>query len=902
MLAVACVAVLWAAPVAAQTGTVEEIIVQGLGRMSEEAFLQAFGIRPGEPYDVARIRERYRALWDLGLFSEITIEAEDAPKGGKALIVKVVERPTLNSVSYEENKVLTQTQIEDRLTEKHIELQLGRPLDMKRVYEVESTIRDYLGEKGFVDAQVSHEVRGEPTESSRSVFFYIRPGGKTKIRSIDFIGNVVYTERQLKKELTLTKPYRWYWPWSSKSLYHPVKWDQDVGAVRELYQNSGYLDVEIKPPVVDVIPSKKEQKRKEREGSAEPEVPPKKVEKYLKAQADLGKAQKQLEALDAETAPADLTPEQQEDWEAKHLERVNKANAKVDKALHKVDKAQADMLPKVGKRWVALTVFITEGVQYTTGEMTVEGNTVFETPQILALIPLRQGAILDNGRLQAGIKNVTTLYGNRGYLYANVVRQIKRHPGQPVADIQVSIVEDQAYYVDTIEFSGNNSTQDRVMRREFILNEGDLFSRTKLDLSVTKLNQLGYVRAEGAPIIQPVEGENKVKIAVPVIEEGRNQIQIGGGYSGAEGAFFTGLYSTRNFMGHGQIFSLSLQVGGSSSRYALSFVEPWFLNKPYTLGFSLFSRDIDYGNDLSSSGEGFGIVLGKQVGVFSTARLNYNYENITSTSFTAAQALEDAVSKVSSITPSYNFNKIANPLRPNRGWSLQAQMQIAGGPLGGNTSFLKPVVNYIGYRKAMRKSYFGFHAGLGWVREWQGGTTADVATVDGLPRFERYWIGGDTFGPRIFETRTITPRRFVQFCRITSVAADDCKADQLGQILDVQQNPVGLDVTKYDQNLNGVLDENDLVELGGDRFYLLQAELVYPLSEQFEMALFVDAGNALFEDTPWGFTDVRISAGVEMRFILPVFPAPLRLIYGIPIEESPLDSTSSFTFAIGRSF
>ena len=142
----------------------------------------------------------------------------------------------------------------------------------------------------------------------------------------------------------------------------------------------------------------------------------------------------------------------------------------------------------------------------------------------------------------------------------------------------------------------------------------------------------------------------------------------------------------------------------------------------------------------------------------------------------------------------------------------------------------------------------------------------------------------------------------MQFCRIDSVAAGDCTVGDLGKILDVQQNPVGLDVTKYDQNLNGVLDPYDLVELGGDRYYLLQAELVYPLNEQFEMALFVDAGNALFEDTPWGFTDVRVSAGVEMRFILPVFPAPLRLIYGIPIEESPLDSTSSFTFAIGRSF
>jgi outer membrane protein assembly factor BamA len=174
--------------------------------------------------------------------------------------------------------------------------------------------------------------------------------------------------------------------------------------------------------------------------------------------------------------------------------------------------------------------------------------------------------------------------------------------------------------------------------------------------------------------------------------------------------------------------------------------------------------------------------------------------------------------------------------------------------------------------------------------------------VDGVPRFERFWIGGDTLGPRIFETRTVTPRRFVYFCRGVAVDLEDCGSDELGQILDVERDPVGLDVTKYDQNLDGILDERDLVELGGDRFYLLQAELVYPLNETFELALFVDVGNSLFEDQNWGFEDVRISTGIEMRFILPVFPAPLRLIYGIPLQETALDSTSNFTFAIGRSF
>lgn len=900
-LAVALSAVFGSIQVAAQPGIIEEIHIQGRGRMSEEAFLQAFGIRAGDPFDVAKIQSRYRVLWDLGLFTSITIEAEDAPQGGKALIIKVVERPTLSAVTYEDNKVLTQTQIEDQLAERSARLELGRPIDQRRIFGAEATIREMLGEKGYVDARVTHELR-KATETSKSLHFFIRPGGKTKIKTIDFVGNEVYGDRKIKQSLSLTKAYRWYWPWSSKALYHPVKWDQDVGAVRDLYQNSGYLDVDIKPPVVDVIAGKKDKDNGEPpEGPAAPIEPtPKQMKKYLKAQDNLAKAEAEYEAVHSEKPPEGLSPKKENNWHDSQIKRANKASNRVEKAEKEVEKAQAATHPTPGKRWVALTVFVNEGQQYTTGEVTVEGNSILDEAQIISLVPLREGSTLSNGLLKIGIDRISRVYGDRGYLYANVVRQIRRHDDEPVADIHISIQEDEPYFVETIEFLGNTSTHDKVMRREFVLNEGDLFSRTKLDISARKLNQLGYVRAAGEPIIHPEQGENRVKINVPVQEEGRNQIQVGGGYSGVDGAFFTGMYSTRNFMGRGQIFSLSMQIGGRSSRYALSFVEPWFLNRPYTLGFSVFSRDVDFGNDLSSSGQGFGIVFGKQVGVFSSARINYNWERITSTDF--SRAGNDAESRVSSITPSYNVNKINNPYRPTRGWNLQTQMQIAGGPIGGDTAFLKPIINYTGYRKGWRKSYIAVHGSLGWVREWADGTTSQVATVDGVPRFERFWIGGDTLGPRIFETRTVTPRRFVYFCRGVAVDLEDCGSDELGQILDVERDPVGLDVTKYDQNLDGILDERDLVELGGDRFYLLQAELVYPLNETFELALFVDVGNSLFEDQNWGFEDVRISTGIEMRFILPVFPAPLRLIYGIPLQETALDSTSNFTFAIGRSF
>jgi len=93
-----------------------------------------------------------------------------------------------------------------------------------------------------------------------------------------------------------------------------------------------------------------------------------------------------------------------------------------------------------------------------------------------------------------------------------------------------------------------------------------------------------------------------------------------------------------------------------------------------------------------------------------------------------------------------------------------------------------------------------------------------------------------------------------------------------------------------------------LIEAGGDRYFLLQSEYVFSLNEQTDLALFLDVGDALFEDQSWGFDTARASAGVELRFHLPIFPVPLRLIYGVPLRKLERDRTSNFTFSIGRSF
>ncbi len=237
--------------VLAQSGTVERVIVQGLRRMDEQAFLYLLDIEAGDPYEVSKLRKRFQVLWQEHLFEDITVESEIGPEGGTVLVIKVRERPQISSITYEDNKEITQTQIEDHFRERKIKLTVGQPLDMGQVFFAEAAIRELFAQKGFLDATVEGRVH-RVTDTTRALEFKLTPGGKTRIRGITFVDNEVLSDRKLKSLLKLTQERKWYWPWSAKNLYHPVKWDQDIGGVRDAYQNRGYLDVEVHAPIVEV--------------------------------------------------------------------------------------------------------------------------------------------------------------------------------------------------------------------------------------------------------------------------------------------------------------------------------------------------------------------------------------------------------------------------------------------------------------------------------------------------------------------------------------------------------------------------------------------------------------------------------------------------------------------------
>ena len=910
--------------------TIEKIEVRGLRRMTMDAFVFASGLKVGQPYDEEEIRRAFRRLWARGLFSDLKVDVEDG-ETGKVVIFTAAERPIIVSIDYEQAKAITRANIEDRFKERKLELSVGKPLDRRLVHRAEDTIRDLLGEKGYLDATVRADIQS-PTDSTRAVKFAIRQGPRTRIRKIEFVGNTTFSDRKLRGEMKLTKEYSWLTAMSGKAVYYPMKYDQDIEKVRDLYQNSGYLDVDIKPPQVEVLSTKKQKKQKSGQEPAprpgEPEeIPAPADTPHLpstaepapssatgepvaegaagEAPAERPEAPPEASSVHAAPEPAPAAPPEGE------TEKERKRREKREEEARKAEEKKEE---KEGRRWVFLTVRINEGPQYRTGEIHSSGNTIFTDKEIVRRIPLRTGDILNRGLLDLGVDALRSAYGEKGYIYANIGRNVEKKEGN-VADVTIDIREDKPFRVDRIEFEGNTTTRDEVIRREMRLNEGDLLNRRRLDVSAYKVNQLGYIVPVDEPLIEPIPGTDRARIRVRTEERGRNEIQVGGGYSGQDGFFFAGSFSTRNFLGRGETVGVSAQLGGRSSRYSLSFTEPWFLGKPVVAGFSIFRRDTEFAEDSTRSGAGGSLLLGRRIGDFTTIQGTYAFETINftdrSVNYTTGQQVDtETDTRIGSVTPSITYNTVNNPLRPTRGRSLQVSMALAGEYLGGDNNYVKPVVAWTQYLPMTKRTYFGLHVEAGGLTSYGGGAPL-AGDILSLPRFERFYIGGDMIGPRVFETRTISPIRYVsrngeQIARSLDEISKVKKRDVFGRkirsckkfdfIKDEITSPGGGTQRGY------FFCDPSLELIGGDRYLLTQFEYDITSAGPFVFGTFLDVGTVLAEDQTWGIRDPRVSAGVETRIYLPVFGAPLRFIWGVPVREEPFDQTSSFQFSIGSSF
>jgi outer membrane protein insertion porin family len=471
-----------------------------------------------------------------------------------------------------------------------------------------------------------------------------------------------------------------------------------------------------------------------------------------------------------------------------------------------------------------ITVPITDGKLFRVGDVKIEGNSIFSENVIKAFIGLQKGEVANGEALSKGLyENLKKAYGNQGFIQytAEVTPTFKDNPGnanEGVADFVITIDEGKQFTLRRLEFTGNTFTRDNVLRREVLINEGDIYNQGYFEFSVTRLNQLGYfdpIDKEKDVDMKENDEEGLVDVTLKVKEKGRQQISFNGGISGIGGTFFGLDYSTNNLFGRGEVLALQLAAGNRQRSFQFSFTEPYIRNRPISAGFSLFAYSQKFfgeGTFLSQNANAIAGAVGSQTGnlqdffntdeqnlftrnsiggsLFASAPLSEFYRKRPFTQFSRVglsyQLSESNVKDppvnsssnttqfipvvyaqpniiTSRVTGSFVYDTRNASMDPTKGRSVSASLGFSG--LLGDVRSYEPTLEYtqfipIRHKRSEFPQVFGFRILLGTVGSFA--TTEKVrnanslAFVDGVPIYERFFLG-DEFTIRGYNVRSISP-------------------------------------------------------------------------------------------------------------------------------------------------
>lgn len=497
-----------------------------------------------------------------------------------------------------------------------------------------------------------------------------------------------------------------------------------------------------------------------------------------------------------------------------------------------------------------LTIPVFEGASYAMGEMTVENNEVIKTGFYQASFPLKPGDTYDLGKINKWIEDLEELHNNAGYVNYNVEQRTRIREGSTV-DVTFTVNERDQVYVNLIDFTGNTTTRDKVLRREILLREGDVFRVSSFRNSLLRVNQLGFFDISNQdPDVKMLPGENKVNLTINGQESGVNELNFGLGFSEFRGTSGFLSFSTLNFMGKGETLKVQAQVGSITSTYDITFTEPWLFDKPRGVTARIFNTRTDFeaaGFDLESTGFQTGISL--RPSIFSTYSLSYRFSEdrfptVTSPAF---KKVDDLLT--SSITQGFLYNTTDHPFFPTKGFKGSVSLELAGWQAGGDNFFYKVRTNATKYLPMPANTFFGLNVEGGILNTLEG----QRPTQNNL-----FFLGGEE-SVRGYRRRSLGPA-----------------------VLDSNGNPLAI---------------------LGDKLFRANIEYIIPVSAQFRFVMFYDTGMIFGVDEQWFDTDLARSVGVEMRFSLPVFNAPLRLFYAYRLDETLFEGKGGDPdFAIGTTF
>jgi len=454
-----------------------------------------------------------------------------------------------------------------------------------------------------------------------------------------------------------------------------------------------------------------------------------------------------------------------------------------------------------------IVISIEEGEQYRMGKLTFRSadpdqGLIFK-PEVLARVfPLKQGDILDADKIRKSFDNYKKLYGEFGYIDFTTEPEFDVHDDTKTVNLSLVFDQQKQFFVRRIEFSGNTTTRDKVIRRELLLDEGQVFNNRLWELSILRLNQLGYfdtIKPENAEIKRNVKA-GTVDIRLKLKEKGKQSISFSGGVSGLAGSFIGFSYQTNNFLGLGETLTVSAQVGNIQTNIQFGFTEPYLFDRPISTGFTVFATKFDYNTarqegiltgqpiaidpalqeNYNTNSKGFTVFASEPLRKLSFTRIgvNYGWSTTNITPFSQAATLLFEFTKFTSlagpsalngirqsqITPTITRDTRNSPIFPTRGKSFSYGATFSGGPLQGNVNTVNNIVDM---------SYFHphHHNRNTIALHFKGSFITGFAGKE-VPPQNRFYAGGEQ-DVRGFDFYTISPFVFIPYSTTTTVTYND---------------------------------------------------------------------------------------------------------------------------------
>jgi outer membrane protein insertion porin family len=644
------------------------------------------------------------------------------------------------------------------------------------------------------------------------------------VRDVDFVGNkqVRTTELQDKIDLKLG------------SVYNPVDVQRARERMKEHYESEGYFEVQITPDIEKFADGDVKVVFTINEGRQM------KIEEIV-IRGNRGLTDKQIKNA--------MATQERQYWILRGTVQRQRLDEDVDRILqlyndHGYIQARVeshDVTVDREKARVTINIVVVEGSQHHVASVGFTGVTLVPEGEVRRQVKLKAGDVFSRSALRDSVKSIEDLYSNIGRASAEVNPKLDVQPESKIA-ILFEVNEGPTVYVERINIAGNVRSQDKILRRELQMAEGEIFTLRKLQRSKQRLTNLGYfekVEVNTAP------GSDKTKIVVniDVTERPTGLFSIGGGFSSADGILGTIDLSQNNFLGRGWLATIKIRAGANIQQGQLSFTEPWLFDRPLAAGFDLFSTQRQF-LEYDYRTLGGGLRLSHPFEEFWRWHLGYRltqddilHVKNPQDSFLRDEEGTHVTSLVSGTIARDSRDSIQTP---SKGGQLAWSTELAG--LGGDHHYSKSTM----FMTYFQPVWFG-HILSGRAEGGYGFGFGD----ERLPVFERFFLGGPN-SIRSFKTRQISPQ------------------DEFG------------------------------TRIGGTTEVLGNVEYLIPLPFDIRLAAFFDIGNVYGFKTKFDLTDLRKAAGGGIRWVSPF--GAIRLDYGFNLDRRPGEKAANFHFSVGSPF